>query len=160
MFLISQKEQFNTQGNHMTLNNNTAADIKEPLLEEYQRNQDTENQLQENPQKTILLLLQGALDKGNLAKVCHQSQALVEKGFHLGRMTTILDALRDRLAFSKETPLAFDLEELYRYADQSIQEAVFEKETFYLDSAIEILTELRDAWMEMMQQTGQLHNND
>ncbi|WP_029408547.1 flagellar export chaperone FliS [Thiomicrorhabdus sp. Milos-T2] len=140
----------------MTLNNTTPNDVKAPILEEYHRNHEAEKQLAENPRKTILLLLQGAVDKGNLAKVCHQSQALVEKGFHLGRMTTILDALRDRLSLTQDTPLAYDLEELYRYADQSIQESVFEKDTFYLDSAIEILTELRDAWMEMMQQTGQL----
>ena len=144
----------------MTLNNTTAQNVKAPILEEYHRNQEVEQQLAENPRKTILLLLQGAVDKGNLAKVCHQSHALVEKGFHLGRMTTILDALRDRLNLTQDTPLAFDLEELYRYADQSIQEAVFEKDTFYLDSSIEILTELRDAWLEMMQQTGQLPEND
>lgn len=136
--------------------NNPISQATAPLLQEYQRNQEAEQSLTENPRKTVLLLLQGAVDKGNLAKVCQQSGALVEKGFHLGRMTTILDALRDRLQFTEETPLAFDLEELYRYADQCIQEAVFEKETFYLDSAIEILTELRDAWMEMMEQTGQL----
>ncbi|WP_178862724.1 flagellar export chaperone FliS [Thiomicrorhabdus cannonii] len=139
----------------MTINNTETA-AKAPLLQEYQRNQQTEQHLAENPRKTVLLLLQGAVDKGNLAKVCHQSNALVEKGFHLGRMTTILDALRDRLQFTQATPLAYDLEELYRYADQCIQEAVFEKDSFYLDSAIEILTELRDAWLEMMQQTGQL----
>ncbi|VAW48210.1 Flagellar biosynthesis protein FliS [hydrothermal vent metagenome] len=140
----------------MTLNNSTPEKVKAPILQEYQRNQEEEAHLKENPKKTILLLLQGAVDKGNMAKVCHQSSALVEKGFHLGRMTTILDALRDRLAFTQDTPLAFDLEELYRYADQNIQEAVFEKDSFYLDSAIDILTELRDAWVEMMQQTGQL----
>ncbi|GAB6035123.1 flagellar export chaperone FliS [Galenea microaerophila] len=127
-----------------------------PLLQEYIRQEEVEQELAQNPNKTILLLLQGVVDKGNLAKICHQSEAWVEKGFHLGRMTTILDALRDRLHFSQQTPLAYDLEELYRYADQSIQEAVFEKETFYLDSAIEILSELRDAWMEMMQQAGEL----
>lgn len=139
--------------------NNQIAQATAPLLQAYQRNQEKEQNLTENPRKTVLLLLQGAVDKGNLAKVCQQSNALVEKGFHLGRMTTILDALRDRLHFTEETPLAFDLEELYRYADQCIQESVFEKETFYLDSAIEILTELRDAWLEMMQQTGQLPEN-
>lgn len=140
----------------MTLNNTTAESIKAPILEEYRRNQESEQNLLNNPEKTILLLLQGAVDKGNLAKVCHQSNALVEKGFHLGRMTTILDALRDRLNLTREAPIAYDLEELYRYADQSIQEAVFERDTFYLDSGIEILTELRDAWLEMMQQTGKL----
>ncbi len=142
----------------MTHNNMTSEEVKAPILEEYRRSQAAEKELSENPSKTILLLLQGSVDKGNLAKVCHQSQALVEKGFHLGRMTTILDALRDRLSLTKEFPISYDLEELYRYADKSIQEAVFEKDTFYLDSAVEILTELRNAWLEMMQQQGLLDN--
>ncbi len=129
---------------------------KAPLIQDYSRNPDEESRLAENPKKTVLLLLQGVVDKGNLAKVCHQSDSQVEKGFHLGRMTTILDAIRDRLTLSQEAPISYDLEELYRYADKSIQEAVFEKDTFYLDSAIEILTELRDAWLDMMQQAGEL----
>ncbi len=144
----------------MTTNPTMAAEIKAPILQEYSRDQNAETHLANNPSKTILLLLQGVVDKGNLAKVCHQSQAFVEKGFHLGRMTTILDALRDRLAFSQETSIAYDLEELYRYADKAVQEAVFEQDCFYLDSAIEILTELRDAWLEMMHQSGQLSEND
>lgn len=131
-------------------------EIQAPLVQDYNRKPEEGSCLAENPRKTILLLLQGVVDKGSLAKVCHQSDSLVEKGFHLGRMTTILDALRDRLSLSKETPIAYDLEELYRYADKSIQEAVFENDTFYLDSAIEILAELRDAWLEMMYQTGEL----
>lgn len=143
----------------MTMNQTMASEVKAPILQDYNRNPEAENQLSENPRKTVMLLLQGVVDKGNLAKVCHQSEAYVEKGFHLGRMTTILDALRDRLLFTEDTPLAYDLDELYRYADKAIQEAVFEKDSFYLDSAIEILTELRDSWLDMMQQTGQIDSN-
>lgn len=139
---------------NMTLNNATPEEIKAPLLADYHRNIETEKHLQDNPRQTVLLLLQGAVDKGNLAKVCHKSQAWVEKGFHLGRMTTILDALRDRLLFTQDTPLAYDLEELYRYADQCVQEAVTEKELTYLNSAIEVMTELRDAWLDMLVQEG------
>lgn len=140
----------------MTTNYDMAPEVKAPLIKDYQRDPDSESHLAENPRKTVLLLLQGVVDKGNLAKVCHQSNALVEKGFHLGRMTTILDALRDRLTLTDNSQIAYDLEELYHYADKAIQEAVFEKDTFYLDSAIEILTELRDAWLNMMHQTGEL----
>ncbi len=142
----------------MPTNQPEITEVKAPLLQDYHSNPEFEKQLADSP-KTIMLLLQGVVDKGNLAKVCHQSQALVEKGFHLGRMTTILDALRDRLLFTKETPLAHDLEELYRYADKAIQEAVFEKDSFYLDNAIEILTELRDSWLEMMEKTGQINTD-
>ena len=144
----------------MTMNQTMNDKTNEPLLQDYNRDPESEKHLVENPRKTVLLLLQGVVDKGNLAKICHQSNALVEKGFHLGRMTTILDALRDRLHFSQQTPLAFDLEELYKYADKAIQEAVFEKDTFYLDSAVEILTEIRDGWMELMNQTGEITDND
>lgn len=129
-------------------------DEKAPLIQNYKINQD--NNVEENPRKTILLLLQGIVDKGNLAKICHKSDSLTEKGFHLGRMTTILDALRDRLVFSEDTPITYDLEELYNYADKSIQEAVFEKDIFYLDNAIEILTKLRDSWLDVMYQSGEL----
>lgn len=141
---------------NMTVKPATKSETKAPVLQEYTRQPDTEKKLADNPNKTIMLLLQGVVDKGNLAKVCHQSHALVEKGFHLGRMTTILDALRDRLSLTQTMPISYDLDELYRYADKSIQEAVFERDTFYLDSALEILTELRDAWQSMMQQNGQL----
>lgn len=140
----------------MSTNQSEISEVKAPILQNYQRNPEFESNIADTP-KTIMLLLQGVVDKGNLAKVCHQSQALVEKGFHLGRMTTILDALRDRLLFTEDTPLAYDLEELYRYADKAIQEAVFEKDSFYLDNAIEILTELRNSWTDMMQKTGQIN---
>ncbi len=140
----------------MSTNQSEISEVKAPILQDYQRNPEFESNIADTP-KTIMLLLQGVVDKGNLAKVCHQSQALVEKGFHLGRMTTILDALRDRLLFTEDTPLAYDLEELYRYADKAIQEAVFEKDSFYLDNAIEILTELRNSWTDMMQKTGQIN---
>lgn len=140
----------------MTLNNTTPEEVKAPLLADYQRNMEAEQHLKDNPKQTVLLLLQGAVDKGNLAKVCHKSQAWVEKGFHLGRMTTILDALRDRLHFTQDTPLAYDLEELYRYSDQCIQEAVTEKDLTYLNGAIDVMTELRNAWLEMLVQIGEV----
>ena len=134
----------------------TATPREKPLLKPYCRDEQFERHMAENPRHTVMLLLQGAVDKGNLAKVCHQSGAWVEKGFHLGRLTTIMDALRDRLHFTQDTPLAYDLEELYNYVDQCVQEAVHEKDTYYLDTAIDIMTELRDAWMDMLVSVGEL----
>lgn len=128
------------------------------MLQEYTREPEMEQVLADNPRKTVLLLLQGAVDKGTLAKVCHDANSLVEKGFHLGRLTTIIDALRDRLYLSQETPLAFDLEALYRYADQCVQDAVYEKDTTQLDSAVEVMSELRDAWYDLLKSTGEIEN--
>lgn len=129
---------------------------EQAILQEYNRQPELEQVLADNPRKTVLLLLQGVVDKATLAKVCHDGQSWVEKGFHLGRITTIIDALRDRLYLSEETPLAFDLEALYKYADQCVQEAVYEKDTSHLDSALEVMTELRDAWYDMLKMTGEV----
>lgn len=128
----------------------------QPLLQPYEYNPDMEARITENPRQTVMLLLQSAVDKANLAKVCHQSGALVEKGFHLGRLTAILDELRNRLSFTRDTPIAYDLEELYNYVDQCVQEAVYEKDTYYLDAGIDILTEMRDTWMHMLASLGEL----
>jgi flagellar protein FliS len=134
----------------------SAEDNENKILKAYERQPEVEQLLADNPRKVVLMLMQGAVDKGTLAKVCHEGGSLVEKGFHLGRMTTILDALRDRLHLSEETPLAYDLEALYRYADGCVQEAVYETDTQHLDNAIEIMTELRDAWYELMKISGEI----
>lgn len=126
------------------------------MLQEYTRQPEVEQVLADNPRKTVLLLLQGAVDKGNLAKLCQQSGSFVEQGFHLGRMTTILDALRDRLHLSADTPIAYDLEALYQYADKCVQEAVYDRDSVHLDSAIEVMSELRDAWYELLKVSGEV----
>ncbi|WP_083945094.1 flagellar export chaperone FliS [Thiomicrospira microaerophila] len=130
--------------------------IEGAILKEYTRQPDVEKVLADNPRKTILMLLQGAVDKATLAKLCHDTNSLVEKGFHLGRITTIIDALRDRLHLSGQTPLAYDLEALYQYADQCIQDAVYEKNTEQLENALEIMTQLRDAWYDMLKASGEI----
>lgn len=125
-----------------------------PILQEYVREPEVEKVLADNPRKTVLLLLQGAVDKATLAKVCHDANSLVEKGFHLGRLTTILDALRDRLYLSEEMPISYDLEALYRYADQAAQDAVYENGTNNIDSIIEVMSEIRNAWQGILIANG------
>lgn len=134
-------------------------DIQTPLLNGYIRNQETEEQLQNNPAQTVLLLMQGAIDKANLAKTSQAAGSLTEKGFHLGRLTSIIDALRDRLTFNAETGLAQELEALYQYCDECVQKAVFEDDLASLDVVVDVFSDLRDGWMEMMQQTGQIATN-
>lgn len=135
----------------MTMNYTAQSNTQPVLLTEYSRNDEFEAEMQQDSNQLILMLLQGAIDKGNLAKACYQSKDFTEQGFHLGRMTSILDALRDRLHFSESTPLAYDLEKLYEYSDQCVQKAVFEQHFASLDSAIEVLSQLRDGWIEMLE---------
>lgn len=124
------------------------------LLNEYVYNRQLETELTENPQTYILLLLQRTVEKGITARDCHESGDLVAKGFHLGRMTTLIDALRDRLVFKDQNIIAYNFAELYEYVDFSIQQAVNEAGTEYLESAILIMNELKQAWEEALHLTG------
>lgn len=119
--------------------------VQNSILSEYQRHPKQEKTLAMNPEDTVLLLLQGSIDKGALAIACHHSRCFTEKGFHLGRMTSIIDALRNRLDFNFK--IAYDLETLYYYVDQCLQEAVHETGTEKLEAAIQILNEIQEAWM-------------
>lgn len=124
------------------------------LLNPYVYDRALETELDKQPHLYILLLLQRTVEKGLQAKACHESGTLVEKGFHLGRMTTLVDALRDRLVFSEQNIIAYNFAELYEYVDHSIQQAVTEAGTDYLESAILIMNELKQAWEEAMHLTG------
>jgi flagellar protein FliS len=125
-----------------------------PLLNEYVYNRQLESELSDKPHSYILLLLQRTVEKGISARDCHSSGDLVAKGFHLGRMTTLVDALRDRLVFKDQNIIAYNFAELYEYVDFSIQQAVHEAGTEYLESAILIMNELKQAWEEALHLTG------
>lgn len=124
------------------------------ILADYQHNPEQEKALASNPENTVLLLLKGSIDKGAMAIACHNSRCLTEKGFHLGRMTSIIDALRDRLDFNYK--IAYDLETLYYYVDQCLQEAVHETGTEKLEAAIQILSEIQEAWIISMQDAEEM----
>jgi len=136
----------------MELNTNTQSNAA--LLNPYEYNRELESQLSEKPHFYIMLLLQRTVEKGMLAKEAHEKGELVSKGFHLGRMTTLVDALRDRLVFQDQNIIAYNFAELYEYVDFSIQQAVQEAGTDYLESAIMIMNELKQAWEEALHLSG------
>jgi flagellar protein FliS len=136
------------------MENHQTAQTKESLLKPYVYDRQLEAELDQKPHVYILLLLQRTVEKGLLAKSCHEKGELVAKGFHLGRMTTLVDALRDRLVFKEQNIIAYNFAELYEYVDYSIQQAVTEAGTDYLESAILIMNELKQAWEEAMHLTG------
>jgi flagellar protein FliS len=138
-----------TKGNLIMTTEATQSYAKNSVLTEYQRDPEQEKALANNPEDTILLLLEGAIHKGALAIACHNSRGFTEKGFHLGRMTSIIDALRDRLDFKFN--IAYDLETLYYYIDQCLQASVHETGTEQLEAAIQILNEIQEAWVISMQ---------
>jgi flagellar protein FliS len=128
------------------------------LLTPYEYNRDLEAELTQKPHLFVLMLLQRSVEKAMTAKSCHEAGELVAKGFHIGRLTSLVDALRDRLVFQDQNIIAYNFADLYEYIDTSLQQAVNEAGTEYLDSAIMILNELKQAWEEAMHLTGNWTN--
>lgn len=129
-----------------------------PLLNHYIYDRQLEHTLSENPHTYILLLLERSLERGAEARACHENNDLVAKGFHLGRMVTLLDALRDRLVFDgAENLIAYNFADLYDYIDANLQQAIREAGTEHLDSALLVFTELKNAWEEAIALEGKTH---
>jgi flagellar protein FliS len=120
------------------------------LLSPFTRDPAREAEMKKNPEQTTLLLLEGAVQKAQLAQQCLENQQLTELGFHLGRLTSITDALRHRIVFSEDSAFAFNVDDLYEYIDQCIQNAVFDDSPKQLNNALEILIELQNSWQQML----------
>jgi flagellar protein FliS len=164
MLYIIYKKTEPTQRNFIMTTANTytaprASDVMaqmamSPLLTPYEYNRDLETELSQKPQVFILMLLQRSVEKALTAKECHEAGELVAKGFHIGRLTSLVDALRDRLVFQDQSIIAYNFADLYEYIDACLQQAVTEAGTEYLDSAVMILNELKQAWEDAMHLTG------
>ena len=123
-----------------------------PLLAPYQYEEEFEERIKKDPRQLNLLLIETAVIKAETARMAHKAGRMAEKGFHLGRITAILDALRDRLDRKNYPEIAQEYETYYTYIDHCIQDAVYEEDkTEILDLALFMLMDLRDMWRNSFQ---------
>ena len=111
------------------------------LLKEY-TNMDNEYAVPAGKQEIILMLLNGVVQKIEAAKDAHARGDLSEKGFHLGRATGIVDALRNMLDTRSGDQLSTDLDTVYNHVDLLLQAGLDPTCLHYLDEAAEILENL------------------
>ncbi len=131
----------------MMINQAAVESTDNALLAPYQYEEAFEQRIKQDPRQLNLLLMETAVIKAETARMAHQAGRMAEKGFHLGRITAILDALRDRLDRKNHPELAQEYETYYTYIDHCIQDAVFEDDkTEILDLALFMLIDLRDMW--------------
>lgn len=116
------------------------------LLQSYQYDLAFEEAIGQNPSQLTLMLMEAAVIKAETAKLAHDQQRWTEKGFHLGRLTAIIDGTRDRLDRRMDAQLIHHFDTLYAYIDHCVQSAVTEAGDEFLNLAMVMLTEIRDAW--------------
>lgn len=87
----------------------------------------------------VQMLVNGVIQKIEAAKDAHERGEMTEKGFHLGRATNIVDALRNMLNLKSGDQTAQDLDTIYNHVDLCLQAAIDPASLHYLDEATEIM---------------------
>jgi flagellar protein FliS len=112
----------------------------------YQRVAAWSSVAEDDPQRLILMLYDGALDRIATARGCMQHGLLSEKGQLITRALEILGELRGTLDLVRGGSIAAHLDDLYDYISRRLVEANASNRPELLDEATALLRELRLAW--------------
>ena len=115
----------------------------------YQQNQVMHTSLE----KLIVLLYEGALTFIHQGQEALHNRELVTAGIKLLRARNIVSALRNGLDYEQGGELAVNLERLYLFVHDEILRAGKEGNPALLDPIIEILTTLKEGWLEVSQKS-------
>ena len=98
------------------------------------------------PHRLIQMLLEGALEKINLAKGYMQRGDTAMKGTHISWAISIIDGLRMSLDKDAGGEIAANLDSLYDYMGRRLVEANLRNDIKMLDEVSGLLIEIKSAW--------------
>ena len=99
-----------------------------------------------SPHRLIQMLLEGALDKINLAKGYMQRGEIALKGSHISWAISIIDGLRMSLDKEAGGEMAENLDSLYEYMGRRLVEANLHDDVEILNEVSSLLLEIKSAW--------------
>lgn len=98
------------------------------------------------PHRLIQMLLEGALEKINLAKGYMQRGDVALKGTHISWAISIIDGLRMSLDKEAGGEIAANLDALYDYMGRRLVEANLKNDPAMLQEVSHLLLEIKSAW--------------
>lgn len=98
------------------------------------------------PHRLIQMLLEGALEKINLAKGYMQRGEIPLKGSHISWAISIIDGLRMSLDREGGGDIAENLDALYDYMGRRLAEANLKNDPAMLDEVSGLLLEIKAGW--------------
>ncbi len=99
-----------------------------------------------SPHRLIQMLLEGALEKINLAKGYMQRGEIALKGNHISWAISIIDGLRMSLDREAGGEIADNLDALYDYMGRRLAEANMSNDPAMLEEVSALLLEIKSAW--------------
>lgn len=108
-----------------------------------------------DPHKLTLMLMQGALDRIAYAKGAMERREFEQKSQFISRVSAIIMNLRDTLDLKLGGETAENLYALYDYMLDRLNEAHVKNSLQLLDEVTNLLTPIRDAWVQIPEQAKQ-----
>lgn len=102
------------------------------------------------PEELTLMLYEGAIKFMKMAKYCIENKDLAKAHSSLIRAQDIIMELNTTLNMDYE--ISHDLRRLYNFTYERLIDANIKKDVKPIDDALEIITEMRDTWKEVIQQ--------
>ncbi|TDR13219.1 flagellar export chaperone FliS [Marinomonas communis] len=99
-----------------------------------------------DPHRVIQLLMQGALERLALSKGFIERKDLESKSQTLTRVVEIINALRDALDRDANPELVDNLNDLYAYMIDQVQEASVTMDVQKIDLVMGLLLQIKGAW--------------
>lgn len=109
----------------------------------------------EDPHRTVMLLLQGAIERVRRADAAIQQEAVPTKLTAVSQTLDILDVLRASLDHQAGGQIAGGLDSLYEYISQRLVQANATNNREHLAEAVRLLSEIASAWAEVPQRLSE-----
>ena len=111
-----------------------------------------------DPHTLIQMLMNGFIEKINLAKFHMNNENLAAKGESISRSISILDGLKVSLDMEKGGEIASNLSSLYDYMQKKLLLSNLNNDISELDEVISLMNEIREGWDAIPQTARQAHS--
>ena len=99
-----------------------------------------------SPHRLIQILMDGAIEKINVAKGLIERRNIPEKIRNINWALSMIDGLRQSLDLEKGGEIAINLESLYDYMQRRLIVANAENNPLILDEIASLMLEIKSAW--------------
>jgi len=104
-----------------------------------------------DPHTLIQMLIDGAIERLNMAKMHMKQNNISKKGESISRAISIIDGLRASLDMEKGGEIATNLEALYDYMQRQLLAANLENKSENVDEVLSLMNEIRSGWTAIPQ---------